>query len=223
MTFRTEMALVGRVAGLSPSQAAEHSRLLWRLAVREAADLAEDHGRGKEAEYIRRLAGQCEDGKDTPAGGESTRSYWDAIADALNAALDGGLPLGIDLDGTLTDHNAWSVIWDQTAERWTVAEYDDGEPGPCDCGEGAVHYSAADCPHEQRRATGARGGGTVEQLLAQHDDTLLNQAAEPDEYRYCGADLGRAAFPFTCNRRIAHEGACGPERDDRRHAPGSTR
>lgn len=51
-------------------------------------------------------------------------SYWQAIADALNAAESAGMPVGIDLDGTLTDHNAWSVIWDRDAKRWALAGYD---------------------------------------------------------------------------------------------------
>lgn len=32
---------------------------------------------------------------------------------------------------------------------------DEGISGPCDCGEGAVHYTAADCPFGQRRAAEA--------------------------------------------------------------------
>lgn len=40
-----------------------------------------------------------------------------------------------------------------------------------------------------------------------------------DEYRYCGADLGRTEFPFTCNRRIAHKGTCGPDWDHPVEAP----
>ncbi|HEY8985695.1 MAG TPA: hypothetical protein VIU15_39755 [Streptomyces sp.] len=59
---------------------------------------------------------------------QTERSRWVAIADALNAAQDAGMPVGIDLDGTLTDHRAWSVVWDRDAGRWTVAGYDDGEP-----------------------------------------------------------------------------------------------
>ncbi|MEU3162234.1 hypothetical protein ACPCAJ_21310 [Streptomyces griseoincarnatus] len=55
------------------------------------------------------------------------REYWVAIADALNAAAAAGMPVGIDLDGTLTDRNAWSVVWDRGAERWTVAGYEDDE------------------------------------------------------------------------------------------------
>jgi hypothetical protein len=59
------------------------------------------------------------------------RSYWVAIAEALNAAHSAGMPVGIDLDGTLTDRNAWSVVWDRAAERWTVDGYeDDAAPGP---------------------------------------------------------------------------------------------
>lgn len=53
------------------------------------------------------------------------RSYWVDIADALNAAERAGMAVGIDLDGTLTDHNAWSVIWDRDAKSWTVAGYDE--------------------------------------------------------------------------------------------------
>lgn len=56
---------------------------------------------------------------------QTERSYWVAIATALNAAHSAGMPVGIDLDGTLTDHNAWSVVWDRAAERWTVAGYED--------------------------------------------------------------------------------------------------
>lgn len=52
------------------------------------------------------------------------RAHWQAIADALNAAHSAGMPIGIDLDGTLTDHNAWSVIWDRDAEQWILAGYD---------------------------------------------------------------------------------------------------
>ncbi|MEW1895969.1 hypothetical protein [Streptomyces albidoflavus] len=48
------------------------------------------------------------------------RSRWQAVADALNA-ID---VLGIDLDGTITDHTAWSVVWDRDAERWMVSGYD---------------------------------------------------------------------------------------------------
>lgn len=53
------------------------------------------------------------------------RSYWVAICDALNAAVAAGLPIGIDLDGTITDRNAWSVVWNPERKRWAVAGYDD--------------------------------------------------------------------------------------------------
>jgi hypothetical protein len=34
----------------------------------------------------------------------------------------------------------------------SAAEDDEGLSGPCDCGEGAVHYTDADCPAAQRAA-----------------------------------------------------------------------
>lgn len=61
------------------------------------------------------------------------RSYWDDIATALNAALAVGMSVGVDLDGTLTDHNAWSVVWDQAAERWAVSGYEEQPADPRAC------------------------------------------------------------------------------------------
>ncbi|MFH8530487.1 hypothetical protein ACH4GE_18955 [Streptomyces tendae] len=58
------------------------------------------------------------------------REYWQAIADALNAANRAGMPVGIDLDGTLTDHRMWSVVWDRAAKRWDVAGYEDDDQAP---------------------------------------------------------------------------------------------
>lgn len=34
------------------------------------------------------------------------------------------------------------------------------------------------------------------------------------EYRYCGAALGTIEPPFTCERRIGHDGPCSPDRDE---------
>lgn len=55
------------------------------------------------------------------------RSYWVDIADALNAVVAVGIPVGIDLDGTLTDHRMWSVVWGRDTERWVVAGYEGDE------------------------------------------------------------------------------------------------
>ncbi|WP_405799335.1 hypothetical protein [Streptomyces sp. NBC_01506] len=92
------------------------------------------------AERLRRMAEDTTE-KTTPHGAAVTpsvvyrraeafvprteRSYWVAIADALNAAHTAGMPVGVDLDGTLTDRRGWSVVWD--AGRWTVAGYEDGD------------------------------------------------------------------------------------------------
>ncbi|OKH91458.1 hypothetical protein AB852_28245 [Streptomyces uncialis] len=81
-----------------------------------------------------------------PAVPQTERSYFVAIADALNAVPD-HMPLGIDLDGTITDHNVWSVVWNRAAERWEVAGYDveDVEVAPSNrqCGHDDYH-----APHE---------------------------------------------------------------------------
>ncbi|MFJ4624296.1 hypothetical protein [Streptomyces sp. NPDC088812] len=92
------------------TEAAEASadKLTRLLAPTQA--LREDSGAGDDAEVF------------VP---RTERSYWVAIADALNAAHSVGMAVGIDLDGTLTDRNAWSVVWDRNAERWTVAGYED--------------------------------------------------------------------------------------------------
>ena len=49
----------------------------------------------------------------------SERSRWQALADALNE-ID---VAGIDLDGTIAGHNAWSVVRDRDA-GWMVSGYD---------------------------------------------------------------------------------------------------
>jgi hypothetical protein len=72
------------------------------------------------------------DGPSTPVT-QTERAHWVNIADALNAAHAAGMPVGIDLDGTLTDHNAWSVIWDSAVKRWEVAGYHEDDETSCVC------------------------------------------------------------------------------------------
>ncbi|MFD3902997.1 hypothetical protein HXS80_20625 [Streptomyces sp. CB04723] len=57
------------------------------------------------------------------------RSYWQDITDALNALNTAGGSIGIDLDGTLSDHRAWSVVWDRDDERWALIGYADEPEG----------------------------------------------------------------------------------------------
>jgi hypothetical protein len=78
---------------------------------------------------LRSLTGAGEE-QPEPFVPRTEREYWVDIAAALNAAQAAGMPVGIDLDGTLTDHRAWSVVWDRAAERWTVSGYDDDIDGP---------------------------------------------------------------------------------------------
>jgi hypothetical protein len=76
------------------------------------------------------------------------RSHWVDIADALNAAHAAGMPVGIDLDGTLTDHRAWSVVWDRNAEQWTVAGYEDDNKAQAEAGTGQCGHDDYHDPHE---------------------------------------------------------------------------
>lgn len=76
----------------------------------------------RDAEEIRSFLDAKFPTKTSPVSTE--RSLWQSIAGALNAAQAAGLAVGIDLDGTLTDHKRWSVIWDRDTKQWTVAAYD---------------------------------------------------------------------------------------------------
>lgn len=117
-------------------------------------DNAWDEGTFAVAKELRRMASAGKDtrGGTQPSTGESTqpapgtcgralstgqpcpghpfvprteRSYWVTIADALNAAATAGMPVGINMEGILTDHNAWAVVWNREQERWEVGGYDD--------------------------------------------------------------------------------------------------
>ncbi|WP_030407481.1 hypothetical protein [Streptomyces albus] len=115
-----------RVAELE-RPAVEANRAEIRQSYRELAAQAREAGDYEGAfEVDCRLREREEQWKREDAGATRTeRSYWVAIAEALNAAVAAGLPIGIDLDGTITDRNAWSVVWDRDRKRWAVAGYDD--------------------------------------------------------------------------------------------------
>jgi len=120
------------------------------------------------------------------------RSYWVDIAAALNAALDAGLPVGIDLDGTLTDHNAWSVIWDPTPKQWQVAGYEDeGDEPPCTCtvAERCEQCADDDQDGEEFEETGDADSDVFE--LISEIAARLSDATDEGEYHAVGliADL----------------------------------
>ncbi|GHJ21686.1 hypothetical protein [Streptomyces albus] len=118
--------LRARVAELE-RPAVEANRAEIRQSYRGLAAQAREAGDYEGAfEVDCRLREREEQWKREDAGATRTeRSYWVAIAEALNAAVAAGLPIGIDLDGTITDRNAWSVVWDRDRKRWAVAGYDD--------------------------------------------------------------------------------------------------
>ncbi|WP_326698020.1 hypothetical protein OG909_12120 [Streptomyces sp. NBC_01754] len=125
--------------------------LLYALTAEEAvANIAVNApalfatGRQAAAGFARGIA------RPAAAAPRTERAYWQAIADALNAVESTGRSVGIDLDGTLTDHNEYSVVWDRDAVRWAVADYDDEgeqpstpEPKPTPAAPGDLFTEAA--------------------------------------------------------------------------------
>lgn len=132
-TLRTERdearEQLAKYVGHEPTIAEEMAYLsrCWN-AVHDVCDDAEKQAKRWEQplpvpEWVERVRAAATGEQTTVPRTE--RSYWVDIADALNAAERAGMAVGIDLDGTLTDHNAWSVIWDRDAKSWTVAGYDE--------------------------------------------------------------------------------------------------
>ncbi|WP_406200076.1 hypothetical protein OG331_25075 [Streptomyces sp. NBC_01017] len=111
---------------------------------------------------------------------------WQDIAAALNAAHTAGMPVGIDLDGTLTDHNAWSVVWDPTAERWTVAGYEDDDETPCTCtvGEACDQCADGDGLDDEDEESGDADGDVFE--LISEIASRLRDATDSGEYHAVG-------------------------------------
>jgi hypothetical protein len=137
-------------------------------------------------------AGKDTSGGTQPPAGESTqpapfiprteREYWVAIADALNTCAAAGMPVGIEMDGTLTDYRHWSVVWDRATEKWDVGGYDDdglpdtptAEP---DSNDWVICCSPTPrCPNGERRARAVERGWTTNGragnwLCAEHSPT----------------------------------------------------
>ncbi|MFD6782300.1 hypothetical protein [Streptomyces diastaticus] len=106
-----------------PALLAEVERL--RAALSSAADaIAEQDDEiadwaAKNAALRAELAARPTRAEATASPVRTERSRWQAVADALNE-ID---VAGIDLDGTIAGHNAWSVVRDRDA-GWMVSGYD---------------------------------------------------------------------------------------------------
>lgn len=173
-----------------PARGAELADAHRRVVLGEAADAADriavtklgfgEFLAGRSARHvaraIRRMADTEQPGKDTgdatqaPAG-ESTqpfmprteREHWVDIADALNAANAAGMPVGIDMEGILTDHQAWAVVWNRETERWEVGGHEDDSPteSPADAEDWVICCSPSPrCPNGERRARAVERGWT---------------------------------------------------------------
>ncbi|MGW0869918.1 3'-5' exonuclease [Streptomyces sp. NPDC002740] len=130
------------------------------------------------------------------------RSRWVDIANALNAAVDAGMPVGIDLDGTLTDHAAWSVIWDSAAKRWTVAGYDEDDESACTCTVGEACDQCADDDQDEDlddedEETGDADGDVFD--LISEIAGRLSDATDEGEYHAVGLIADLANGRKTCD------------------------
>lgn len=126
------------------------------------------------------------------------REHWVNIANALNAAEDAGMSVGIDLDGTLTDHTAWSVIWDSVAKRWTVSGYDaedDETPCVCTVGEPCGCNDQDDDEPEEFEEGGDSDSDVLE--LISEIAGRLRDATDEGEYHAVGliSDLATGCMP----------------------------
>lgn len=112
---------------------------------------------------------------------------WERAVAGLNALVDADVVFHVEPDGHISaPFSDEHIEWDLRARRWVLTH--DTDEDPCHpCG----------CPKRFNR----------------HAEGRLTEAAPADEYRFCGADLGRTEFPHTCHRRIAHEGQCKGEMD----------
>lgn len=73
-------------------------------------------------------------------------SFWDAIADALNAAAAADIHIGIDMNGSaLTDFSSRSITYDQPNTRWVVVCTDCDRPLTKSCGHCRVCDNCLDC------------------------------------------------------------------------------
>lgn len=139
---------------------------------------------------------------------ESSRTMLDRAREALNARMTKD-DLRLVLENTITHAEAL---------RARLAEYEAMAPQQCPAGKHAdwlvdSEYAHA-CPWCQIDDLKAR---LAEYERPADEDPIrytLTEQTEATEYRYCGADLGRTEYPYTCNRRIAHKGPCDPTRDD---------
>lgn len=61
--------------------------------------------------------------------------------------------------------------------------------------------------------------GSQRWRLVHGEEAAKHDNSADGEYRYCGADLGRDEPPPTCNRRITHDGPCGPDHDAEKDTP----
>lgn len=88
----------------------------------------------------------------TPFGGTTEPDPWQRALDGLNTLVDADIAFGIDLDGTITDHDERSIVWDGGIGRWVLHPYeDDADQAPA--ADGPV-LDPCDCPPTDKQPCG---------------------------------------------------------------------
>lgn len=127
----------------------------------------------------------------SPESAAALGSPWERAVAGLNALVDADVAFHVEPDGHISAPLSNEHIeWDRRASRWVLTrDNEDADPcRPCGCPK-RFNRHAEGCP-------------------------ALPAPGAPDiEYRFCGADLGHDEYPYTCNRRIAHQGMCSDEMD----------
>lgn len=134
------------------------------------------------------------------------RERWVDIADALNAAAAAGMPVGINTEGILTDHNAWAVVWNREQERWEVGGYDDEPPAEAPDPDRWLNCSRTrpSCPNAERARYAIERGWTQD---GRAGDWLCTEHAPGAQ---AATDDGNA--PTTIHRRTQY-GVVTPDDD----------
>ncbi|WP_019548541.1 hypothetical protein [Streptomyces sulphureus] len=101
------------------------------------------------------------------------------------------------------DDRPLEILRHPSGAVWAVAN-DAG-----DCGVDTPGGGVADFPGDVADSV------VIAAALAASGQLAVGQTDPVDEYRYCGSTLDRTEFPYTCYRRVAHDGGCGPEEDCR--------
>ncbi|MFD9834459.1 hypothetical protein [[Kitasatospora] papulosa] len=133
-------------------------------------------------------------------------SPWERAVAGLNALVDANIAFWIEPDGHISGpFGDEHIEWDHDTSRWRLVHDDEDAPTPP-----ASPEDPHDSPLHRAYETSHDLPEVVPQCTSPNSPSC---SCASGEYRFCGASLGRDEYPFTCNRRVAHQGPCSGELD----------